>query len=79
MHEQLGGFLMSVPLRRSAPGAKASTAPITPAERLSDGALGAAGHSLDNPHLRELRRLIAVGKLTGDDAIRRGLDHLKNR
>ncbi|WP_448859665.1 hypothetical protein [Corynebacterium propinquum] len=70
---------MSVPLRRSAPETKASATPLTPAEKLSDGALGAAGHSLDDPHLRELRRLVAVGRLTGDDAIRRGLDHLENR
>ena len=70
---------MSVPSRRSFPGAKASATPLTPSEKLSDGALGAAGHSLDDPHLRELRRLVAVGRLTGDDAIRRGLDHLKNR
>lgn len=70
---------MPVPLRRSAPETKTSATPLTPAEKLSDGALGAAGHSLDDPHLRELRRLVAVGRLTGDDAIRRGLDHLKNR
>ncbi|WP_306515659.1 hypothetical protein [Corynebacterium sp.] len=52
---------------------------LTEAEALSDAALGAAGHSLHDPHLRELRRLVATGELTGDEAIRRGLDYLKKR
>ncbi|MEY8209239.1 hypothetical protein [Corynebacterium sp. MNWGS58] len=75
---------MSAPLPRiGSADSVANTAEAVPAlteaEALSDAALGAAGHSLHDPYLRELRRLVATGELTGDEAIRRGLDYLKMR
>lgn len=44
-----------------------------------DGALGAAGHSVDDPESRELLRKQAAGEISADDAIaelrrREGLD-----
>ena len=88
MHEKLGGFLMSVPLRRSAPGTKASTATaqssavitesedVAEAQTLADAALGAAGHSASDPYIRDLGRLIASGEISGDEAVQRALAHI---
>lgn len=79
---------MSAPLPRigsadsvanTAEAAPEAVPALTEAEALSDAALGAAGHSLHDPYLRELRRLVATGELTGDEAIRRGMDYLKKR
>ena len=88
MHEKLGGFPMSVPLRRSAPGTRTSAAPaqaravmtesedVAEAQALADAALGAAGHSVSDPYIRDLGRLIASGEISGDEAVQRALAHI---
>jgi hypothetical protein len=42
----------------------------------ADGALGAAGHEVTDPTLRELSRQVAAGTLTADEAIARGMEHI---
>ncbi|MDK4301949.1 antitoxin VbhA family protein [Corynebacterium propinquum] len=79
---------MPVPLRRSAPETKTSATPaqssavitksedVAEAQALADGALGAAGHSVSDPYIRELGRLIASGEISGDEAVQRALAHI---
>jgi hypothetical protein len=45
----------------------------------ADGALGAAGHEVTDPALRELSRQVAAGTLTAEEAIARGLEHIDER
>lgn len=54
---------------------------IEVAERIAfaDAALGAAGHEVTDPSLRELSRQVAAGALTADEAIARGVAHIDAR
>lgn len=45
----------------------------------ADAALGAAGHEVADPALRDLSRQVAVGTLTADEAIARGVAHIDAR
>lgn len=45
----------------------------------ADAALGAAGHEVTDPELRELRRRAIRGDLTTDEAIAAGLAHIDAR
>jgi len=45
----------------------------------ADAALGAAGHEVIDPTLRELTRQVAAGTLTAEVAIARGVAHIDER
>lgn len=45
----------------------------------ADGALGAAGHEVTDPELRELLRQVAAGALTAEEAIARGVENIDAR
>jgi hypothetical protein len=45
----------------------------------ADAALGAAGHEVIDPTLRELSRQVAAGTLSADEAIARGVAHVDAR
>lgn len=45
----------------------------------ADGALGAAGHEVTDPELRELLRQVAAGTLTAEEAIARGVENIDAR
>jgi hypothetical protein len=42
----------------------------------ADAALGAAGHEVADPTLRELSRQVAAGTITAEEAIARGVAHI---
>jgi len=42
----------------------------------ADAALGAAGHEVADPALRELSRRVADGTLTAEEAIARAVEHI---
>ena len=45
----------------------------------ADAALGAAGHEVTDPTLRELNRQVAAGTLSAEEAIARGVTHIDAR
>ena len=45
----------------------------------ADAALGAAGHEVADPTLRDLSRQVAAGTLTAEEAIARGVAHIDAR
>lgn len=45
----------------------------------ADAALGAAGHQVTNPILREYSRRVAEGMMTAEDAIAAGMAHIDAR
>lgn len=45
----------------------------------ADAALGAAGHQVTDPILREYSRRVADGTMTAEDAIAAGMAHLDAR
>lgn len=45
----------------------------------ADGALGAAGHEVTDPALRELSRQVAAETITAEEAIARGMEHIDAR
>jgi len=51
------------------------------AERLAavDGVNGAAGHELEDPHLRELLRKRIAGDITSEEYRSLGLEHLRKQ
>lgn len=64
----------------TAPGTR--TVPATQAERrllFADAALGAAGHQVTDPILREYSRRVAEGTMTAEDAIVAGMAHIDAR
>lgn len=56
-----------------------SEALATRRTEFADGALGAAGHVVDDVELRELSRQVAAGEISGDEAIRLGMERLHAR
>ncbi|EYT63970.1 hypothetical protein H489_0109885 [Curtobacterium flaccumfaciens UCD-AKU] len=60
------------------------TGQVSPAEAdrrvdFADAALGAAGHQVTDPILREYSRRVAEGTMTAEDAIAAGMAHLDAR
>ena len=45
----------------------------------ADGALGAAGHEVTDPTLRELSRGVARGEISAEEAIAAGFAHIDAR
>lgn len=54
-------------------GPAVSAAEVERRIRFADAVLGAAGHEVTDPALRELSRQVASGELTAEEAIARGL------
>lgn len=64
----------------TAPGIR--SVPVTEADRrlqLADAALGAAGHQVTDPVLREYSRRVAEGTMSAEAAIAAGVAHIDAR
>jgi len=68
---------MSIAHARTAPAV--DEAEIERRLSFADAALGAAGHEVTDPELRELRRRAIRGDMTTDDAIAAGLARIDAR
>jgi hypothetical protein len=68
---------MTITHARIAPAV--SEAEIERRMSFADAALGAAGHEVEDPALRELSRQVAAGTLTAGEAIARGVAHIDAR
>ncbi len=56
-------------MSESGPGKKKTPEQVEEALAFVDGALGAAGHTIDDPESRELLRKQAAGEITADEAV----------
>jgi hypothetical protein len=68
---------MSIAHARTAPAV--DEAEVERRMSFADAALGAAGHEVTDPELRELRRRAIRGDMTTDEAIAAGLAHIDAR
>ena len=68
---------MSIAHARIAPAVDA--AEVERRMSFADAALGAAGHEVTDPELRELSRQVAAGRLTAEEAIARGVARIDAR
>jgi hypothetical protein len=71
------GAAMTITNARIAPAV--SEAEIERRISFADAALGAAGHGVADPALRDLSRQVAAGTLTAEEAIARGVAHIDAR